>query len=110
MPKTTKLGRLAPIKSILFITIFLGIQQLGIAQIDELVNEIQDSEEGIREIAISIVKIVKIIAAVAVVVGGLSFLYLRSQDSDLAKKVGNIVLGIAVFFILLTLGENIGGF
>ena len=110
MPKTTKSGRLPPIKSILFISIFLGIQQLGIAQIDELSNQIQDSEDGIRDIALSIVRIVKIIAGVAVAVGGLTFLYLRSQDSDLAKKVGNIVLGIAVFFILITLGENIGDF
>src|SRR5680860_238904 len=77
------------------------------SQLNELVSEFQKTESEAESIADSIVGVVKTIAGVSVIIGSLVYLYLREQQSDLTKKVGNTIIGIALFFILLAVGDSI---
>ncbi len=77
------------------------------SQLNELVSEFQKTESEAESIADSIVGVVKTIAGVSVVIGSLVYLWLREQQSDLTKKVGNTIVGIAIFFILLAVGDSI---
>ncbi|KKM15542.1 hypothetical protein LCGC14_1695040 [marine sediment metagenome] len=51
--------------------------------------------------------IIKIIAGVAIAITGLAYLYIRDQQTDLANKLGKAIIGIAIFFALIAIGEKI---
>lgn len=94
-------------KSLLLLLIFLFLIVLdAYSQLDELADEFQKTENEARGIADSFVGIVKTIAGVSVIIGSLVFLWLRDQQSDLTKQVGRTVIGIAIFFILLAVGDS----
>lgn len=76
------------------------------SQLDELAEEFQKTETQARGISDSFVGLVKIIAGTSVIIGSLVFLWLREQQSDLTKTVGRTVIGIAIFFILLAVGDS----
>lgn len=85
-----------------FLTYFMSFAQLG-----ELASEIENAEGDVETIADSVIQIVKIIAGVALAIAALSFLYLRNQESDMSKKAGQVVVGIAIFFVILSMVDVI---
>jgi sulfite exporter TauE/SafE len=80
---------------------------LTYAQLGDLAAEIENAEGDVETIADSVIQIIKIIAGVALAIAGLSFLYLRNQENDLSKKAGQIVVGIAIFFVILAMVDVI---
>lgn len=94
-------------KNFLFLLFLILLVPLDLfSQLDELAQEFQKTENEARGIADSFVGIVKTIAGVSVIIGSLVFLWLRDQQSDLTKTVGRTVIGIAIFFILLAVGDS----
>ena len=89
-----------------FIVFFLVIPCISHGQLNELAQELQQGESDIKRIADIIIRAVKTIAGVSIIIGGLVFLYLRDQQSDLSKKVGQVIIGIAIFWILLAVGDS----
>jgi len=75
-------------------------------QLADLETQMNNAATSADNISQSIFKIVKICAGVVLIITALSFLYLRTQESDLTKKVGNAVIGIAIFYMFLTIAEN----
>lgn len=77
------------------------------AQINELVNQVSAAEQGASQIGNSIFKIIKVAAAVLIGIAAVTFLIVREQSQDLTKKVGNIIVGLVIFYGLLEIGENL---
>lgn len=95
-------------KDFLFLLILLALIPSDLfGQLNELVSEFQKTESEAESIADSIVSVVKTIAGVSVIIGSLVYLYLKEQQSDLTKQVGRTIIGIAIFFILLAVGDSI---
>ncbi|WP_093671966.1 hypothetical protein [Tenacibaculum sp. MAR_2009_124] len=92
---------------VIFIFLFFVGNLIGYAQLDQLANEVTNFVDTSGSIADDFIKIVKIIAFVALGITGLGFLYLRNNNQDLSEKIGKIVLGIAIFLILLQVGESL---
>ncbi len=107
IPWTTNPPTPNPKEFLTLLLLILLIPSEIFSQLNELVSEFQKTESEAESIADSIVGIVKTIAGVSVVIGSLVYLYLREQQSDLTKKVGNTIVGIAIFFILLAVGDSI---
>ena len=87
------------IKYLLFGGILLTLPLESHAQISELVNQVNAAEQGASQIGNSIFRIIKIAAV--------TFLIVREQSQDLTKKVGNIIVGLVIFYGLLEIGENL---
>ena len=90
----------------LILCLFLVIPMTSYGQLNELAQELQQGESDFRRIADIVIRAIKTIAGVSVIVGGLVFLYLREQQNDLTKKVGQVIIGIALFWILLAVGDS----
>ncbi len=78
----------------------MGGHYFSFAQIDQLVQEVQELEQGAETIGSSAINIARICAAVLVTILGLAFLFLKQQE-DTAKKIGNIIMGLVIFYGLL---------
>jgi len=83
------------------------IPSTALGQIEDLAQELERSRSGFERVADIIISAVKTIAAVSVIIGALVFLYLREQQNDLTKKVGQIIIGIVLFWIILAVGDSI---
>lgn len=94
------------VKLLLTLLVLLFCHTLGFSQIDELVNQVDAAERGAERIGNSIFTIIKIAAAVLVIIAGLAFLIIREQNSDMARKVGNLIIGLVIFYALIEVGEN----
>ncbi|MEM9647132.1 MAG: hypothetical protein AAF969_01535 [Bacteroidota bacterium] len=94
------------VKLLLTFTVLFFCHTLGFSQIDELVNQVDAAERGAERIGNSIFTIIKIAAAVLVIIAGLAFLIIREQNSDMARKVGNLIIGLVIFYALVEVGEN----
>ena len=77
------------------------------AQITELVNQVNAAEQGASQIGNSIFRFIKVAAAVLIGIAAVTFLIVREQSQDLTKKVGNIIVGLVIFYGLLEIGENL---
>ena len=95
------------IKYLLFGGILLRLPLESHAHISELVNEVNAAEQGASQIGNSIFRIIKIAAAVLIAIAAVTFLIVREQSQDLTKKVGNIIVGLVIFYGLLEIGENL---
>jgi len=93
------------LKTTILFGIIYAIPIESFSQIGELLNEFEQSETDFESIADIVVRAIKTVGAVAIAVGGLAFLYLRDQQSDLTKKVGQVILGIALFWIILSAAD-----
>lgn len=94
-------------KSIYYLTFLLLLASpYAFGQLSELEQQFEEAESSAATIADSLISIVKIIAGVALVISALTFLLIRNQESDFTKKLGTIVIGIGIFYALLTIAEN----
>ena len=94
-------------KYLLPLAALLLCHTLGLAQIEELVNQVDTAEQGAERISNSIFKIVKYCAGALTIISGLAFLIIREQNQDMARKIGNLVLGLLVFWVLSAMAENL---
>jgi hypothetical protein len=90
----------------LLLVLGLALPHHSMGQLNELAQELQQGERDFSRIADIVISAIKTIAGVSVIVGGLMFLYLRDQQSDLTKKVGQVIIGLAIFWILLSVGDS----
>ena len=95
------------LKLLLLIGLGLCLPHDSFGQLNELAQELQQGERDLSRIADIVISAIKTIAGVSVILGGLVFLYLRDQQSDLTKQVGQVILGLAIFWILLSVGDSI---
>ncbi len=91
----------------LLILILICIPFCSYGQFEQLLQEAQDFKNDSKTLSREIVDIIKIIAGVAIAITGLAYLYIRDQQTDLANKLGKAVIGIAIFFALIAIGEEI---
>lgn len=98
-----------PCSYFLTFLITLAFHQLGYAQIDELVDQVNQAEQGTVQIGNSIFRIIKVAASVLLGVAAIAFLIIREQNQDMARKVGNVILGLVIFYGLIEIGENLAG-
>ncbi len=84
--------------------IFMGVYLLSITpsygQIEELANEIEKIENPVERISNTTTKVVRYIAFLILIISALAFLYLKDNQSDLTKKAGHVLIGVALFFIV----------
>lgn len=92
---------------LLLLTILLCLPLCSFGQFEQLLREAQDFKNDSKTLSREIVDIIKIIAGVAIAITGLAYLYIRDQQADLANKLGKAVIGIAIFFALIAIGEEI---
>lgn len=85
----------------------LGSHHFGFAQIDELVDQVNEAEQGTVQIGNSIFRIIKVAAGVLLAIAAIAFLIVREQNQDMARKVGNAILGLVIFYGLIEIGENL---
>lgn len=90
---------------LLLLLVCIPISVFG--QFEQLLQEAQDFKNDSQNLSREIVDIIKIIAGVAIAITGLTYLYIRDQQTDLANKLGKIIIGIAIFFALIAIGEEI---
>jgi uncharacterized membrane protein YkgB len=76
-------------------------------QFEELISETQEFQQHTRTLSNYIIGIIKMIAGVAVVISGLTYAYMKDQQSDLTTRLGRTVIGIAIFLALIAVGEEI---
>jgi len=94
-------------ETFLLFLILLSITVCSYGQFDQLLQEAQDFKNDSKNLSREIVDIIKVIAGVAIAITGLTYLYIRDQQTDLANKLGKIIIGIAIFFALIAIGEEI---
>ena len=99
--------RKIPIKVFLTLLLFITLHATGLAQIDELVDQVNEAEQGTAQIGNSIFRIIKIAAGVLLAIAALAFLIIREQNQDMARKVGNAIVGLVIFYGLIEIGENL---
>ncbi len=99
--------RIPNLEIYLFLLVYLLIIMSSYGQFDQLLQEAQDFKNDSKTLSKEIVDIIKIIAGVAIAITGLTYLYIRDQQTDLANKLGKIIIGIAIFFALIAIGEEI---
>lgn len=87
--------------------LLLVIPCTGYSQFEQLISEAQEFQEHTRTLSNQILGIIKMIAGVAMGISGLTYAYLRDQQSDLTTRLGKTVIGIAIFLALLAVGEEI---
>nr|WP_285903341.1 TrbC/VirB2 family protein [Arenibacter sp. H213] len=91
----------------LLFLILVSISLCSYGQFDQLLEEAQNFKNDSKSLSREIVDIIKVIAGVAIAITGLTYLYIRDQQTDLANKLGKIIIGIAIFFALIAIGEEI---
>ena len=96
-----------PIKYLAFICLLIFTPFDSSSQINELVNQVNSAEQGVAQIGNSIFNIIKIAAGVMIAISGITFMIIREQNQDMARKVGNIFVGLVIFYGLLEIGENL---
>ena len=96
-----------PIKVFLTLLLLITLHAAGLAQIDELVDQVNEAEQGTAQIGNSIFRIIKIAAGVLLAIAALAFLIIREQNQDMARKVGNAIVGLVIFYGLIEIGENL---
>ena len=96
-----------PIKVFLTLFLLITLHAAGLAQIDELVDQVNEAEQGTAQIGNSIFRIIKIAAGVLLAIAALAFLIIREQNQDMARKVGNAIVGLVIFYGLIEIGENL---
>lgn len=102
-----KIRRIQKPELLLLIIILVSIPIWSYGQFDQLLQEAQDFKNDSKSLSREIVDIIKIIAGVAIAITGLAYLYIRDQQTDLANKLGKAIIGIAIFFALIAIGEEI---
>ena len=102
-----KIRRIQRTELLLLIILLIGIPIFAYGQFDQLLQEAQDFKNDSKSLSREIVDIIKIIAGVAIAITGLAYLYIRDQQTDLANKLGKAIIGIAIFFALIAIGEEI---
>ena len=101
--------RPTPTKKIfLLVVLLLLFPYFSFGQFEQLLTETEEFKNNSRTLSQNIVDIIKIIAGVAIAIMGLTYLYLRDQQTDLTEKLGKAILGIAIFLALIAVGEGIG--
>ena len=83
------------------------LKTIHVDSVDQLISETQEFKNNTKTLSQDIVDIIKIIAGVAIAISGLTYLYLRDQQSDLTTKLGKAIIGIAIFLALIAVGEQI---
>ncbi|SNZ01309.1 hypothetical protein [Flagellimonas pacifica] len=99
--------RPTPILKTTFLLFFILVPLWSFGQIEELIRETQEFKNDSETLSTEIIGIIKIIAGVAIAISGLTYLYFRDQQSDLTNKLGKAIIGIAIFFALIAVGEGI---
>lgn len=102
-----KRRRTIPINVLLTLFLIIACHTTGLAQIDELVDQVNQAEQGTAQIGNSIFRIIKIAAGVLLAIAALAFLIIREQNQDMARKVGNAIVGLVIFYGLIEIGENL---
>ena len=103
-----KKNRIPKLKSLFLFLLLFFLHLYSYSQFDQLLQEAQEFRNNSKSLAQEIVSIIKIIASVAVGITALTYLYIRNQNSDLADRLGKVIIGIAIFYALLSVGEAIG--
>ncbi|UWX54319.1 TrbC/VirB2 family protein [Maribacter litopenaei] len=94
-------------KLLLLLSILLFSHSSFYGQFEELISETQEFQQHTRTLSNHIIGIIKMIAGVAVVISGLTYAYMKDQQSDLTTRLGRTVIGIAIFLALIAVGEEI---
>ena len=102
-----KRRRTIPINVLLTLFLIIACHTTDLAQIDELVDQVNQAEQGTAQIGNSIFRIIKIAAGVLLAIAALAFLIIREQNQDMARKVGNAIVGLVIFYGLIEIGENL---
>ena len=89
------------------VIILICIPIWSYGQFDQLLQEAQDFKTDSKSLAVEIVGIVKIIAGTALAIMALAYIYIRNQQTDLADKLGKAIIGIAIFFAMISIGQEI---
>lgn|GEM_PF-1065429 len=95
------------LRTFFFLLFLICVPPFSFGQFDQLISETQEFKNNTKTLSVDIVDIIKIIAGVAIAISGLTYLYLRDQQSDLTTKLGKAIIGIAIFFALIAVGEQI---
>lgn len=96
-----------PKRNSLFLFLLLLFSFWSYGQFEQLIDETQEFRNNTRILSNDIIGIVKIIAGVGIAISGLTYAYLKDQQSDLTTRVGRAVIGIAIFLALIAVGEEI---
>jgi hypothetical protein len=102
LPRTTLTKKI-----LLLATLFFLLPDFSFGQFEQLLSETEEFKNNSRTLSQDIVDIIKIVAGVAIAIMGLTYLYLRDQQTDLTEKLGKAILGIAIFLALIAVGEGI---
>ncbi len=90
---------------LIFILVCIPICSYG--QFEQLLQEAQDFKNDSKSLSREIIDIIKIIAGTALGIMALAYIYIRNQQTDLADKLGKAIIGIAIFFAMIAIGEEI---
>ena len=102
-----KIRRILKPEIFLLFLILACIPICSYGQFDQLISETQEFKNNSVLLSKVIVSIIKIMAFVALAICGLTFLFIKDQQSDVSTKLGKIVIGIAIFLALIAVGEQI---
>ncbi|HEA23649.1 MAG TPA: hypothetical protein ENH87_22430 [Pricia antarctica] len=105
-----KIRRIQKPELLLLIIILVCIPVISYGQFDELLKEAQDFKNDSKSLSIEIIGIIKIIAGTLLGIMALTYIYIRNQQTDLVDKLGKAIIGIAIFFAMLSIGEGIANF
>ncbi len=102
-----KIRRIPKPETFLLFLILVSIPICSYGQFDQLISETQEFKNNSVTLSKDIVSIIKIIAFVSLGISGLTFLFIKDQQSDVSTKLGKIIIGIAIFLALIAVGEQI---
>lgn len=94
-------------KFFLGFTLLFFYHTLGYGQIDELANQVNEAERGAERIGNSLFSIIKWAAGILLAIAALAFLIIREQNQDMARKIGNLITGLVIFYGIMELAETI---
>ncbi|GMN05505.1 hypothetical protein MTsPCn5_08930 [Croceitalea sp. MTPC5] len=104
-PRT--MGRIPKPDPIILFLLLVCIPICFYGQFDQLLQEAQDFKNDSKSLSREIIDIIKIIAGTALGIMALAYIYIRNQQTDLADKLGKAIIGIAIFFAMIAIGEEI---
>ena len=102
-----KKNRTRNLKYLSLFLLFLFLHHYSYGQFEQLLQEAQDFKNDSKSLSKEIVDIIKIIAGTALAIMALAYIYIRNQQTDLADKLGKAIIGIAIFFAMIAIGEEI---
>ncbi len=102
-----KKNRIRNLRYLSFFLLFLILHHYSYGQFEQLLQEAQDFKNDSKSLSKEIVDIIKIIAGTALAIMALAYIYIRNQQTDLADKLGKAIIGIAIFFAMIAIGEEI---